>query len=642
MPDTTPLLSNGDSAQRVDIVFVAEGYQTSERAKFLIDAGVMLNYMTSISSKFALLNAPISTYAKYLNASALFVASNQSGMDMPNKGVAVDTAFGASQHLADGRLVYGDQGKVVSAVNQAYAANAHELVIGLVNSTIYGGAGGDVAWATAGNSSSAEVLLHEIGHSFAGLEDEYADSSLVASYPLSNLKSVHVAASSVNVPWAAWLGYTDSLGVVGAYEGGYYRTNGVWRATQDSKMLYLNRPFSAPQKEAFVLAFYANIGDYLTLQTAIPGICKAVVPDSTLLSFAWSQGAQTVSGSYANYFDAYGTASYLTGAAVTVKTVDASGLVRTYLDATRQTETLSLAPVAVVEFSGSTLTLSQNGAVVRCGPQDSSILLGPGAANLYIDGGAGNDTLQVAGLSRDFTLVTLPSGASILQNSGIDWLALFNIEAIKFNDKSQVINASNKTMLVNMLGSETLQGGSGLDIALYNNKASNYTVTATIKNNLSVFSVKGNIGDEGADTLTNIERIQFSDRTVALDINGIAGQAYRVYQAAFNRTPDNGGLKYWIGLMDGGYTLAGVASGFIASAEFKTLYGSNPTNELFVSKLYDNVLHRTPDISGYNYWVGLLNTKKIDNISALINFSESPENQAGVIGVIQNGIDLLN
>ena len=149
-------------------------------------------------------------------------------------------------------------------------------------------------------------------------------------------------------------------------------------------------------------------------------------------------------------------------------------------------------------------------------------------------------------------------------------------------------------------------------------------------------------GADGTDTLTNIERIQFSDMTVALDISGIAGQAYRVYQAAFNRTPDNAGLKYWIGLMDGGYALAGVASGFIASTEFKTLYGSNPTNELLVSKLYDNVLHRTPDEGGYNYWVGLLNTKKIDTISTLINFSESTENQAGVIGVIQNGINLLN
>jgi hypothetical protein len=187
-------------------------------------------------------------------------------------------------------------------------------------------------------------------------------------------------------------------------------------------------------------------------------------------------------------------------------------------------------------------------------------------------------------------------------------------------------------------GKDKMDGGAGIDTVAYRGSKSNYTLTK----GASTYTLTDKTGVDGTDTLTNIERLQFSDRTVALDISGTAGQAYRVYQAAFNRTPDNGGFKYWIGLMDGGYTLAGVASGFIASAEFKTLYGSNPTNELFVSKLYDNVLHRAPDLGGYNYWVGLLNTNKIDNISTLINFSESPENQAGVIGVIQNGIDLLN
>jgi hypothetical protein len=195
-------------------------------------------------------------------------------------------------------------------------------------------------------------------------------------------------------------------------------------------------------------------------------------------------------------------------------------------------------------------------------------------------------------------------------------------------------------------------GGSGTDTSIYRGKASEYTVKRSNtlwdgrqsdSNTTSGIVVTDLVKDrDGADGLIEVERLQFSDRTVALDISGTAGQAYRVYQAAFNRTPDNGGLKYWIGLMDGGYTLAGVASGFIASDEFKKLYGSNPTNELFVSKLYDNVLHRAPDTGGYNYWVGLLNTNKIDNISTLINFSESPENQAGVIGVIQNGITLFN
>ena len=202
-------------------------------------------------------------------------------------------------------------------------------------------------------------------------------------------------------------------------------------------------------------------------------------------------------------------------------------------------------------------------------------------------------------------------------------------------DYENIIGSSYADIIDGNLFNNTIDGGAGIDTAVYAGNRSNYTLTK----NASSFTMSSSA--EGADTLTNIERLQFFDKTIAFDVDGIAGQAYRVYQAAFNRTPDNGGLKYWIGLMDGGYTLAGVASGFIASAEFKTLYGSNPTNELFVSKLYDNVLHRTPDEGGYNYWVGLLNTNKIDTISTLINFSESPENQAGVIGVIQNGIDLL-
>jgi hypothetical protein len=184
-------------------------------------------------------------------------------------------------------------------------------------------------------------------------------------------------------------------------------------------------------------------------------------------------------------------------------------------------------------------------------------------------------------------------------------------------------------------GSDVFTGEKGLDSLLIEDKSSNYKLS----NKFSHWLLEKN---QGQDKLVGIERVIFADKQVALDIDGTAGQAYRVYQAAFNRTPDNGGLKYWIGLMDGGVSLPTVSSAFIASAEFKTLYGSNPTNELFVSKLYDNVLHRTPDAGGYNYWVGLLNTNKIDNISTLINFSESTENQAGVIGVIQNGIELLN
>ena len=268
-----------------------------------------------------------------------------------------------------------------------------------------------------------------------------------------------------------------------------------------------------------------------------------------------------------------------------------------------------------------------------------------GKGNDSIDGGSGTDYVNYADNFADcsitysglnYTVKTKTEGADSLTN--IEFLRFLDqtIDIIRLNSLPvNITGTALKDTFTSTYSNEYIDGGEGIDTVIYSGAKSAYSIS----NNTSSVTVSS--GTDGTDSLTNIERIQFSDMTVALDISGIAGQAYRVYQAAFNRTPDNGGLKYWIGLMGSGYTLSGVASGFIASAEFKTLYGSNPTNELFVSKLYDNVLHRTPDAGGYNYWVGLLNSKKIDNISTLINFSESTENQAGVIGVIQNGIELI-
>ena len=146
-------------------------------------------------------------------------------------------------------------------------------------------------------------------------------------------------------------------------------------------------------------------------------------------------------------------------------------------------------------------------------------------------------------------------------------------------------------------------------------------------------------GGFGEDTLLNVERLQFADKSIAQDINGNAGEAYRIYQAAFNRAPDLGGLGYWIYGMDHGMSLLDVATGFINSAEFKTLYGANPTTSEYVTRLYSNVLHRGPEQAGYDYWVNQLNSGQQTRNQVLANFSESPENQAQVIGVIQNGIE---
>ena len=123
---------------------------------------------------------------------------------------------------------------------------------------------------------------------------------------------------------------------------------------------------------------------------------------------------------------------------------------------------------------------------------------------------------------------------------------------------------------------------------------------------------------------------------MALDIDGNAGQAYRLYKAALNRTPDENGLAGWIKFMDDGGALITMAQQFIDSQEFRTKYGVLD-NADFVNQLYINVLNRNGEPSGVNGWVGGLNNG-LSRADVLKGFSESSENQANVIGQIKNGI----
>jgi len=141
--------------------------------------------------------------------------------------------------------------------------------------------------------------------------------------------------------------------------------------------------------------------------------------------------------------------------------------------------------------------------------------------------------------------------------------------------------------------------------------------------------------------LDSVERIQFIDRTLALDINGSAGQIYRLYKAAFDRVPDKEGLGFWIDAMDRGVSLESVALGFVVSPEFKALNGENPTNFQFVTSLYQHVLGRASDQSGQDFWVNQLDSNGLNRSQVLYSFSESSENKIAVTGQIQGGIEYL-
>jgi hypothetical protein len=208
-------------------------------------------------------------------------------------------------------------------------------------------------------------------------------------------------------------------------------------------------------------------------------------------------------------------------------------------------------------------------------------------------------------------------------------------------DLHVVAGAGNDTVVV--LGDEhAIDGGAGVDTVRLQGVRSAYVVQKVaapdglpIPASGPVYTVTAKNG--ATQTLIDVERITFADKTVALDVDGNGGAAYRLYQAAFNRTPDAAGLGFWINAIDHGMLLRDVAQGFVGSAEFRTTYGSNPSSLDFVTQLYQNILHRAPESGGLAYWTSVLDNKTASMADVLAGLSDSAENKAGLVGVIGNG-----
>lgn len=186
-------------------------------------------------------------------------------------------------------------------------------------------------------------------------------------------------------------------------------------------------------------------------------------------------------------------------------------------------------------------------------------------------------------------------------------------------------------------GSHVIDGGAGIDSASLAMKRADSQIGINTEGRYTV----AHASDASTQLLISVERLQFSDKSIALDVGAGAngGMVYRLYQAAFDRTPDAAGVGYWLKQVDNGTTMRDVANSFLHSTEFATLMGSaNPDNKQFLSKLYANILHRAPDQAGYDYWINVLD-KGADRAEVLAGFSEGTENQAQVIGSIKLGFE---
>jgi hypothetical protein len=197
-------------------------------------------------------------------------------------------------------------------------------------------------------------------------------------------------------------------------------------------------------------------------------------------------------------------------------------------------------------------------------------------------------------------------------------------DAINGNAFSNIINAG--------YGDDLVDGGGGVDIAIFSGSVGQYGIR---RDGTDVIVW----GPDGTDTLMNVERLIIGGTKIAVDVDGHGGQAYRLYQAAFNRAPDAGGLGYQMNALDQGLALTDVAANFIASPEFQRTYGSL-SNTQFVTQLYANVLHREPDAAGLQFHVNHLNNG-MPRAVVLVGFSESPENQSALDGIVSQGMHYL-
>jgi hypothetical protein len=269
-----------------------------------------------------------------------------------------------------------------------------------------------------------------------------------------------------------------------------------------------------------------------------------------------------------------------------------------------------------LEFrDGSYLRGDDLGVMFNSGQFDDMLGLVHGALS-------GSDTINV-------TLpAVLPANVLVASGAGDDAVSVGG-----GGGKLHVAAGAGNDVITMLSGHHNVDGGTGADTVVFSGNKAQYTVTQA-DGKLTVAS------GGGVDVLTNVERLQFADSAVAYDIDGNAGQAWRMYRAAFDRTPDNPGLGYWIKALDGHVTLHDLAESFIKSTEFARLYGDNPSNAAFVARLYNNVLHRDAEQAGLDYWVGVLERGE-GRANVLVNFSEGAENRAQVVGSIQHGCEYV-
>ena len=232
---------NGDPTEKVDLVFVAEGYTAEEEDKFIADAHRFAEALFK--------TAPYDQRRQDFNVWAVAIDSEESGTDYSGKGIYKNTALNTGYYTfgVDRYLTTQDMKPIRDAVWNVPT----DAIFLLINADTYGGGGmyNFYACGTAGHPKTPEVFTHEFGHSFAGLGDEYYSSEVAYSefYNLdyepwepnittlkdfgSKWKDMLDATTPVPTPATP-----ENQELLGVYEGGGYVSKGIYRPMQSCMM----------------------------------------------------------------------------------------------------------------------------------------------------------------------------------------------------------------------------------------------------------------------------------------------------------------------------------------------------------------------------------------------------------------------
>jgi len=251
---TTPykvLNQPADTSRCIHIAFVAEGYTADEMNHFLDDC------QQAIGSLFR--HEPFKSMQDRFNIIAVKSVSEESGTSEPAKGIWKNTALGS--HFD---TFYTDRYLTtlhLKRLHDVLAGTPYEHIIILVNTDHYGGGGiyNSYNLSYTGGKSFLPVVVHEFGHSFGGLGDEYAYGNDDPMY-FSDTEPWEPNLTTKATTPIKWENLINE-GKAGLYEGGGYLKKGVWRGSENCRMRSNEEPdFCAVCQQALIqlINFYTE------------------------------------------------------------------------------------------------------------------------------------------------------------------------------------------------------------------------------------------------------------------------------------------------------------------------------------------------------------------------------------------------